>query len=65
MQTRRPGSDRGGKAAELARQAELARRARFEAGNEVVRGLDLDVRILARELYGREGRDLDVAVATT
>jgi hypothetical protein len=24
----------------------------------------MDVRILARELYGREGRDLDVAVRT-
>jgi hypothetical protein len=51
-----------GKAAELRRQADLAR---FEAESEVIRGLNLDVRILARELYGREGRDLDVAVHVT
>jgi hypothetical protein len=50
--------------AELHRQAELARRAQLETTREVISGLDMDVRILARELYGREGRDLDVAVRT-
>ncbi len=47
-------------AGELRRQADLARRARREAESDVLRGLDLDVRTLARELPGR--RDLDVAV---
>jgi hypothetical protein len=50
-----------GKAAELRRQAEVAREAEVEAAREMIRGLDLDVRILARELYGREGTDLEVA----
>jgi hypothetical protein len=44
------------------RQAELARRARFEAESQVIRDLDLDVRILARGLYGQEGRDPYAAV---
>jgi hypothetical protein len=39
-----------GKAAELRRQAEVAREAEVEAAREMIRGLDLDVRILAREL---------------
>jgi hypothetical protein len=50
-----------GKATELRRQAEVAREAQAEAAREMIRGLDLDVRILARELYGREGTDLEVA----
>ena len=44
------------------RQARLARRAQLETTREVISGLEMDVRILARELYGVEGRDLDVAV---
>jgi transposase len=49
-------------AQELRRQADLARRARFEADSGTVQDLNLGLRILARELYGREGRDLEVAV---
>jgi uncharacterized membrane protein len=47
-------------AAELRRQADLARRARREAESDMLRNLGRDARILARELYGR--RDLDVAM---
>jgi hypothetical protein len=49
-------------AQELRRQADLARRARFEAESGIVHDLNLDLRILARELYGRQRRDLEVAV---
>jgi hypothetical protein len=49
-------------AAEREQQLENARRARFEAESKMIQGMNLDVRILARELYGREGRDLHVAV---
>jgi hypothetical protein len=49
-------------AQELRRQADPARRARFEAESGIVQDLNLDLRILAREQYGRERRDLEVAV---
>lgn len=50
------------KNAGLQHQAEVARQAQAEAERAAISALDLDVRILARELHGREGRDLEVAV---
>jgi hypothetical protein len=42
-------------------QSEAPQEAQAEAAREMLRGLDLDVRTLARELDGREGADLEVA----
>jgi hypothetical protein len=49
-------------AGRAAPQSEAPQEAQAEAC-EILRGLDLDVRTLARELDGREGADLEVALA--
>ena len=46
----------------LTMHGEPAEQARAEAESTVLSDMRLDLRILARELFGREGRNLDVAV---